>query len=649
MSYIGQGLPADTFQGFVTDTFAGDGSATTFTLSKEPFSEDTLIVVINNVIQKPTTNFTVSGTTLTIVGTAVANGDVIYAIHMGGPLPIGDATKAAQLDLNGASDKLILDADGDSTISADTDDQIDFKAGGTDIFQLTATTATFNDGVEITTADNSDTLTLTSTDQHGNSGPNLRLYRNSVSPAVGDNLGQIDFEGRNDNSQDVVYASMMARARDETDGTEDGGFQIDIMQGGTLRSLMKYYSDGAAQELSFNDDSIDVDFRVESDGSTHQLFVDAGNGRVGIGTSSPDYTLHVRSTGSPSNDTFIDIEGNATDANCGIQFTDSGGNLQGRISYDTDDDNLQFTVNGGSEAMRINSAGRLLIGHTSVDLASVVSVRVSTDDALITADNAKADVQGYMIRSAADRGATLYYAFYDALSGNAADREFYVRGDGNVYADGSFSGSGADYAEFFESKTGNAIAVGTTVVLEDNKVRASTDSDEASSIIGVVRPKSDTMIKASMVIGNCAWNHWSGKYLTDDYDSFITEEFTITEWTETTYEDGNSKTEEVWYETDKIPSDVIVPTEDVKDSDGRVIKTKAVVKTTEADGVNKLIRKKENPSFDKNKEYSPREKRDEWVIVGLLGQVPINKGQKTGDRWIKMRDKSDTVEEWYIR
>ena len=52
MSYIGQGLPADTFQGFVTDSFTGDGSATTFTLSKEPFSEDTLIVVINNVIQK---------------------------------------------------------------------------------------------------------------------------------------------------------------------------------------------------------------------------------------------------------------------------------------------------------------------------------------------------------------------------------------------------------------------------------------------------------------------------------------------------------------------------------------------------------------------------------------------------------------------
>jgi len=129
MSYIGQGLPADTFQGYTTDSFTGDGSATTFTLSKQPFSENSLIVVINNVIQKPTTNFTVSGTTLTIVGTAVASGDVIYAIHTGGVLPIGEANR---VDLNGASDQLILDQDGDSTISADTDDQIDFKTGGTD-------------------------------------------------------------------------------------------------------------------------------------------------------------------------------------------------------------------------------------------------------------------------------------------------------------------------------------------------------------------------------------------------------------------------------------------------------------------------------------------------------------------------------------
>ena len=139
MSYIGQGLPADTFQGFVTDSFTGDGSATTFTLSKEPFSEDTLIVVINNVIQKPTTNFTVSGTTLTIVGTAVASGDVIYAIHMGGPLPIGQADKLVsnnltindtEIDLS--SGNLTLDVAGEINLDAD-DGKVRLKDGGTEI------------------------------------------------------------------------------------------------------------------------------------------------------------------------------------------------------------------------------------------------------------------------------------------------------------------------------------------------------------------------------------------------------------------------------------------------------------------------------------------------------------------------------------
>ena len=148
MSYIGQNLPTDVFGGYTTDTFAGDGSATTFTLSQAPFNEQGLIVVINNVIQQPTTNYTVSGTTLTIVGTAVASGDVIYARHTGVALPIGEANA---LDLQGQSDKLILDADGDSTISADTDDQIDIKIAGADDFQFTANTFKALGGSTITT------------------------------------------------------------------------------------------------------------------------------------------------------------------------------------------------------------------------------------------------------------------------------------------------------------------------------------------------------------------------------------------------------------------------------------------------------------------------------------------------------------------
>ena len=49
------------------------------------------------------------------------------------------------------------------------------------------------------------------------------------------------------------------------------------------------------------------------------------------------------------------------------------------------------------------------------------------------------------------------------------------------------------------------------------------------------------------------------------------------------------------------------------------------------------------------RKFGTREDRDEWVIIGLVGQVKVLKGEVVNDRWIKMRDVSDTVEEYFIR
>jgi hypothetical protein len=43
----------------------------------------------------------------------------------------------------------------------------------------------------------------------------------------------------------------------------------------------------------FNEDSADVDFRVESNDNTHMLFVDGGNNRVGVAQSAPQEPLHA--------------------------------------------------------------------------------------------------------------------------------------------------------------------------------------------------------------------------------------------------------------------------------------------------------------------------------------------------------------------
>ena len=281
MSYIGQGLPTDTFSGFTTDSFSGDGSATTFTLSKAPFSEDGLIVVINNVIQQPTTNFTVSGTTLTIVGTAVATGNTIYAIHTSGAVP---STLASKVDVNGLSDGVVLDADADTTISADTDDQIDFKAGGTDIMSLTATTATINDNTTITTDDNTDTLSLISTDDDANVGPVLRLYRNSASAVDNDVIGNIIFSGNDTGGNETDYLTFQVNAGDADDGQEDGFMRILMPVASTSTEFVRL----SPAEVVFNEGGADLDFRVEGNNYANNLKVDAGSDVVLMGDGS-DY------------------------------------------------------------------------------------------------------------------------------------------------------------------------------------------------------------------------------------------------------------------------------------------------------------------------------------------------------------------------
>ena len=75
----------------------------------------------------------------------------------------------------------------------------------------------------------------------------------------------------------------------------------DSTWGGTIRLLTNPDGTNTTQErvrwhtssVVFNDVSNDYDFRVESDGNTHALFVDASQSTVGIGTSSTFQALNV--------------------------------------------------------------------------------------------------------------------------------------------------------------------------------------------------------------------------------------------------------------------------------------------------------------------------------------------------------------------
>ena len=136
------------------------------------------------------------------------------------------------------------------------------------------------------------------------------------------------------------------------------------------------------------------------------------------------------------------------------------------------------------------------------------------------------------------------------------------------------------------------------------------------------------------MVGDTGQMNWQGKYEKDEWGSYIFEEYTQTEWT---VEDDDKFPKEFHsYQTDKIPSDVTVPSD-------------AVVTSTETDGSTKLMRRKESSSYDASKTYVPREDRKEWNTIGLVGKLKIRVGQTIGDRWIKMREISDTVHEYLVR
>ena len=75
---------ADNLRSGVVNSFTGSqatNSSTELTLTEEPLNAQSIMVYVNGVYQKPTTNYTVSGTTLTFTG-ALASSDEIDVHHL---------------------------------------------------------------------------------------------------------------------------------------------------------------------------------------------------------------------------------------------------------------------------------------------------------------------------------------------------------------------------------------------------------------------------------------------------------------------------------------------------------------------------------------------------------------------------------------
>lgn len=504
-------------------------------------------------------------------------------------------------------------------------------------------------GFDMKYVGSSDNLIFTSKDGSGSLADRMTINRDTGRVGIGTNAPS--YRLHVEEARDGDFASLIHN----TDADNGQGLMI------------RAGADSGEAILSLRNQASDVKMIVRADG------------KVGIGGTPSYYKMEVSSSNTDgiAIQTFSTTSTHSPELNfvksnngtIGTQTETTSGHILGQINFygvDTTSSlesgsqiiaqqtgaagsaalhsDLRFRTSDGTsprqERMLIDHDGNVGISTTAPGSSVALGityyhkanfVSTNSDRGVLFSECTHASFGGKMhYLNELGRSSSSAFEFIRCTTDGDDDLQFYVRGDGYVASDGGSNFSNADYAEFFEWADGNPSSedrTGYSVVLDDttsNMIRKATASDDASSIIGVVSANPAVVGDSDLDV------RYSHRWKKDDYGRHITEEYTVTEWT-------NSEGVLESYQTDLIPDDKTVP------SDAKIL-------TTELDGT-KFKRKVEDDDYDKSLEsaYVPRSKRKEWDTIGLMGKLRMKKGQPTGDRWVKMRTISSSVEEWLVR
>jgi len=213
-------------------------------------------------------------------------------------------------------------------------------------FQLGTGTAAAQ--LHLFSTDTTDQVIIENTDAGLDTAPDVVLYRNSASPAANDNLGNLEFRGRNAASQDVAYGQILTRVADTTDGSEDGILQLMTAAAGTTAARITLKSDKVGVNESDPQHPLHITESVANTG----LFIESAEA---VAVSAADITLyHHRGTTTAGQDSdvlsSINFQGN-NDASTPeqIQFAE----LEGSIVDASD------TTEDGKLDLKVQAAGTL--------------------------------------------------------------------------------------------------------------------------------------------------------------------------------------------------------------------------------------------------------------------------------------------------
>jgi cytoskeletal protein CcmA (bactofilin family) len=337
-------------------TMTGDGSDTTLTLSVAPVHENNVQVYFDGVYQSKS-NYSISGTTLTF-STAPPSGVAVEAITATNT----SITTATQLS----------DADGDTLIQTEEssdEDKIRFDTGGTERMVID------DAGKVLIGQDSGDSFNSDSMLRLQRTGDRVFMqFKTDADQNSGILFGDVD-----DDVECAIEYEPANQALTLSTGNNAEAMRIDSSGNvgiGTTSPATKLEVDGGIRLSGLNGgDGLKFDMAGSTDyvikeSSTNDIFSFGGqihhnisSGNVGIGTASPAFT----------NGSGLEIQ---RDGIATLRIEDTGSS--GKPLEIFADDATGYHINGlgsgmpmifstvGTERMRIDSSGRLLVGTTGV-------------------------------------------------------------------------------------------------------------------------------------------------------------------------------------------------------------------------------------------------------------------------------------------
>ena len=424
---------------------------------------------------------------------------------------------------------------------------------------------------------------------------------------------------RIDSSGHLVFNNTSTEIRTNTsDGSDNkriilcGGGDNSQVRGAQITLYGNEYSshEGRLQLLAGNSGNSNGVIQMYAGGSERLRITSDGN--VGIGYDSPSQRLVVHA--GADNSTVAVLTGG--DVSRGLKISTA--------AHVLNDQNIIYDAQGQYGQHIFRTGGDTIVGRFEHDQSGFISENVASGDgdtevgvalqedynawAVIYKNNWIGTGTGWGTFWAGSQGAAYRRESSDnnpnehVMVGSGQKRFTFDLNDGAAYFDSSLSQNNYDYAEYFEWEDGNPSNEdrrGYSVFVNSNgKIEKATDSTNTSDIIGVISG-------TAAVLGDGAVYDWQGKWKVDEWGTVMREPAKQVSW-----KDENDKNHS--YDEDKVPDGITIPSHA---------------------SYKEYTRKILNSDFDETKVYVPRDKRQEWDPVGLLGKVRVRDDSPKNPNW----------------